>query len=142
VEEEKEETPDLELNGVDSQAESQAESQAASADQCPPPPQVDSAQCGSEVDTCWNTGKRDDCQRGHFCCFDGCVKTCFNLATQQFLRHPESQLGGGDDGRRGVCLLRLHLLVPFPLNHFYYIKVIISYINVVTYIIVNCTQWT
>ena len=66
--------------------------------QCPNAPPLQPNECSGERDTCWNTGKQDDCARGFFCCFDGCVKTCYNLETGEFLRHPQSQFQNSNQG--------------------------------------------
>ena len=73
--------------------------------QCPNAPPLQPNECSGERDTCWNTGKQDDCARGFFCCFDGCVKTCYNLETGEFLRHPQSQFQNNNQGPVDVQLV-------------------------------------
>eukprot|EP00095_Tigriopus_kingsejongensis_P008243 maker-scaffold230_size244653-snap-gene-0.16 protein:Tk08243 transcript:maker-scaffold230_size244653-snap-gene-0.16-mRNA-1 annotation:"serine proteinase stubble-like" len=75
------------------EAQQQQQSQSfGPTDDCPNMSPLPSADCAAERDTCWNTGKRDDCARGFLCCYDGCSKTCLNTQTGDFLRHPQSQL--------------------------------------------------
>ncbi|TRY77419.1 hypothetical protein TCAL_12433 [Tigriopus californicus] len=74
------------------QQQQQQQRPSPSTGQCPNINALPFEDCESERDTCWNTDRRDDCARGFLCCNDGCVKTCYNTNTGDFLRHPQSKL--------------------------------------------------